>query len=233
MNDVRLIDDPNDDLADLLRAARDETAISNDAQKALVWNALGSSALTATATGAALKTKALKVVTTKWIAAGIISVSSVVAIVSLRVGGNHQESPARVGLRSASQLPRRTIEPEMVTSNPVMPPHQEPAVVAGIGKVGVPVGASSLQAEASLLALANERLERGDVTGAKKQLEAYGKRFPNGRLSLERDVLAIEARTRLHENVDDSVGAFKRAHPESPHATRLGNEHFDKLAPKP
>ena len=49
MNDVRLIDDPNDDLGSLLRAAREETGVSPADQKELVWKSLASTGVAASA----------------------------------------------------------------------------------------------------------------------------------------------------------------------------------------
>jgi hypothetical protein len=83
--------------------------------------------------------------------------------------------------------------------------------------------ASRLDAEASLLAKVRSQLHSGDPHGALASLNQLQTAFPNGQLTQERDVLAVEV-LAANGNVAAAkrkANAFIAAHPSSPHSAKL------------
>jgi outer membrane protein assembly factor BamD (BamD/ComL family) len=82
---------------------------------------------------------------------------------------------------------------------------------------------SSLHEESRSLVEARSALRRGDTAGAQRKLNEMGERFPDGVLAQEREALAIEALHRSGRRAAASAraSAFLRAHPTSPHATKI------------
>ncbi|MDI1431475.1 outer membrane protein assembly factor BamD [Polyangium sorediatum] len=83
--------------------------------------------------------------------------------------------------------------------------------------------ASRLREERTALGDARAALRSGDTAGAFQKLEAMGDRFPSGTLAQEREALAIEALARAGQSAaaSERAAAFLRAHPTSPHATKI------------
>ncbi|HVK68511.1 MAG TPA: outer membrane protein assembly factor BamD [Polyangium sp.] len=83
--------------------------------------------------------------------------------------------------------------------------------------------ASRLREERTELGDARAALRAGDTAGAFQKLEAMGDRFPSGTLAQEREALAIEALARAGQSAaaSERAAAFLRAHPTSPHATKI------------
>jgi hypothetical protein len=138
---------------------------------------------------------------------------------------------------SWEDLPRAQGETRMATPSPrvhapsVLPPEVSPA--AGVEPVGeVPVGPEAPTApsaapvpgpsEGALLLRARQQLA-SDPSSALALTDEAGRRFPDGALAPEREVLAIEALARLGRlpTARARLAAFRVAYPRSPHLARL------------
>jgi outer membrane protein assembly factor BamD (BamD/ComL family) len=76
--------------------------------------------------------------------------------------------------------------------------------------------------EGSLLLRARQALD-GDPASALALTQEHARRFPNGTLAPEREVLAIEALARLGRTSDARarLDSFRARYPQSPHISRL------------
>ncbi len=83
--------------------------------------------------------------------------------------------------------------------------------------------ASRLREESRILAEARSELRSGHAASALEKLDTAGGRFPDGILSQEREVLAIEALARSGQRTAASAraAAFVQAYPTSPHAAKV------------
>jgi TolA-binding protein len=179
----------------------------------------------ATGTSAAAATKASAGTLASW--ALSTKLAAVVAASSLALGGGYlalkgnepapAPSPAHVG------------PPPVVALAPVkaLPPSPEPAAPTLADDTPSrklePRRQDLLKAESSLLTEARAQLRSGNVAGAQASLERLQSQFPQGMLSQEREVLAIEV-LYARGNVDGAkrrARAFVKAHPKSPHSAKL------------
>ena len=99
------------------------------------------------------------------------------------------------------------------------------AVFDGVGtqRSGANREADTARAEARLVGVAREALQRGDAGRALSVLEDAQRRFPNGILLQEREALSISALAALGRKTEAAAraGAFLRVFPNSPHADRV------------
>jgi len=97
------------------------------------------------------------------------------------------------------------------------PPSVAPSAGAASPRV------SRLDAEASLLSKVRSQLHGGDPHGALATLNQLQTAFPNGQLTQEREVLAVEvlAANGNLAAAKRKANAFIAAHPSSPHSAKL------------
>jgi hypothetical protein len=102
------------------------------------------------------------------------------------------------------------------------PPSPEPAVETGPAAPAAPPAAASSPSEGALLLRARQELV-SDPGSALELTDEAGRRFPEGPLSPEREVLAIEALARLGRlpSARARFSAFRARYPQSPHLARL------------
>jgi hypothetical protein len=83
--------------------------------------------------------------------------------------------------------------------------------------------ADSVAAELAAIDGARAALARGDANGALARLDSYARTYPRGRLSLEAEVLRIDALARSGQTAAASkrAEAFLRRHPNSVLASRV------------
>ncbi len=94
---------------------------------------------------------------------------------------------------------------------------------AGPGAANSATRGSRLDAEASMLAKVRSQLHAGDPHAALATLNQMQSAFPNGQLTQERDVLAVEvlAANGNTAAAKRKANAFIAAHPSSPHSAKL------------
>jgi TolA-binding protein len=185
---------------------------------AVVGTATGSSAAAAAASKASAGTLASWALSTK--------VAAVVVASSLALGGGYFALEGRES--GPAPAPARVVPP-LITPAPakVSPPLAEPSALAPADDAPSrklePRRQDLLKAESSLLAEARAQLRSGNVAGAQASLDRLKSQFPQGVLSQEREVLAIEV-LYARGNVDGAkrrARAFIKAHPQSPHSAKL------------
>lgn len=112
--------------------------------------------------------------------------------------------PAREVARAPAAVPRR---------EPPVAPSASPSASPGEG----------LAEEVASLQEARAALAAGALQRALASLDAHARRFPQGRLGLEAEVLRIEALARAgdHASAAARARAFAAAHPGSPYASRV------------
>lgn len=137
-----------------------------------------------------------------------LTLAGVTAAVPLGTMAWRHYRPAAVTSSSApaSASERAGPREEIVEPRPV----EAPAVGKGLAR------------ELVALDTARLRLAKGDTAGALGSLDAYGRRFPNGRLALEAEVLRIDALAKAGR----TAAAKARA------ATFLRNNPGNVLAPR-
>lgn len=82
---------------------------------------------------------------------------------------------------------------------------------------------ASLTEETQAVDAARSALARGDARGALSALDAYARKYPRGRLSLEAEALRIDAldKSGQHESAKRRAESFLRNHPKSVLAPRV------------
>jgi len=213
----------------LLDAGRSYTASASS--RANVLAALGVVGLTASSTTAAAMTKAGAV---KWLAATAFLAG--VAIPTVRYLAGHSapasasarapianSAPAVATVPSSAPAPANTHESLPNAGDPTA---AEPAVNGTANAVRVeskPAPASPLAAELSALDTARAALAAGNPTAALSGLDAYARNFPHGKLSLEAEVLRIDALAKSGQAAaaQKRAQAFMKRHPDSMLASRV------------
>jgi hypothetical protein len=105
-----------------------------------------------------------------------------------------------------------------VHSLPVSPnPASQPALSAPKAQPEVPHGASDLPEEQALIDTARAALARGRPADALQATEAQARKFPNGKLSEERESIAIQALSLLGRNAEAAL-RFERFRKRFPHS---------------
>lgn len=239
----RLLDRGGDDLgAALLRAGRTlDAARAHERKIALLGAGAGLAAAAVGAAGA--RTGAHGVaqgIFTKWLVIGLATATiaggaAVSAILSRPevaltpvVRATLDAHPPMAAAEAAPEIPAA---PETTAGISI---HSLPdAPTPGVAATGAPAGAPSqaaagatepgLSAEVAALREAREALAAGRSRQALTALDAYGQRFPRGRLGLEAEVLRIEALARGGSSAAAAARAksFLAAHPDNPYAHRV------------
>jgi len=143
--------------------------------------------------------------------------------------GGAQPATPSVSAQPASDRAPRTPEPEASATPQPEPSEVEPEPsVSEAPKRGVGVPTSSGASEADLLQSAQAAL-RSDPRRALALAREHQRRFPNGALVQEREVIAIEALSKLGR-ADDArgrAGRFKQRYPNSAHQRKVGSAVAD------
>jgi len=207
----RLLDEPgeSDSLERaLLRAGSSHRASPNARAKVLAGLGLAAGSTTLL-TGTAAAASAAKLTWTKL----LLGVSVVGAVAAVPVGYYALRHPTAPVSRPAAALP--------MVSDPA------PAPAAPDSQAVAPAAASRaatlLTEELGALDHARLSLANGDAPRALEELEAYDRRYPQGRLQIEAEVLRIDALAKVGRKdvARQRAEAFLRHHPNSVLATRV------------
>jgi len=227
----RLRDEPESELErSLLSAGHSYAASAGARAKTLAaLGVVGAAASATTAAATVTKAGALK-----WLAcAGLIAAVTVPAVHYLRKAAPHGEAPpqtpaATTVAEPAAQTPAPS-EPLAVpaplgpTANSAPPPSTAAAAAAPLNTAKPATGAQGLAAELAALDTARAALTAGDANGALASLDAYARNFPHGKLSLEAEVLRIDALAKSGQTAaaQKRAQAFIKRHPDSVLASRV------------
>jgi len=121
--------------------------------------------------------------------------------------------------RAARTVPGASPMPEVDTIGGTLPAPGPPAAVPTGSTI---VSSEPQPSEGALLLRARQSLT-SDPSSTLALTDADAHRFPNGPLAPEREVLAIEALTRLHRlpEAKARLAIFRARYPQSPHLARL------------
>jgi len=229
---ARLHIEPESELErSLLDAGRSYTASSSSRAKVLA--ALGVAGVTASSTTAA--SAMAKAGALKWVAATALVAG--VAIPTVRYLAGHSapasssaSAPMASTARASAALPSSASAPAKASES--LPNASDPtaaeAVVNGTASAAVrveskPAAASPLAAELSALDTVRSALAAGNPSAALSGLDAYAHNFPHGKLSLEAEVLRIDALAKSGQEAaaQKRAQAFMKRHPDSMLASRV------------
>jgi hypothetical protein len=214
----------------LLDAGRSYSASS--ASRAKVLAALGVVGVTASSTSAA--SAVTKAGAVKWLAATALLAG--VAIPTARYLARHSATPS-----SSVSAPRASTAPAAAAVSPsALAPIDAHEPSSSVGEAAAiepaangangaphddskPTSASPLAAELSALDTARAALAAGNPTAALSGLDAYAHNFPHGKLSLEAEVLRIDALAKSGQvaAAQKRAQAFMKRHPDSMLASRV------------
>ena len=192
----------------LLRAGSSHRASPNARAKVLAGLGLAAGSTTLL-TGTAAAASVAKLTWTKL----LLGVSVVGAVAAVPVGYYALRHPTAPVSRPAASLP--------MVSDPA------PAPAAPDTQAVAPAAASRAAAllteELGALDHARLSLANGDARRALEELEAYDRRYPQGRLQIEAEVLRIDALAKVGRKdvARQRAEAFLRHHPNSVLATRV------------
>jgi hypothetical protein len=225
----RLHTEPESELErSLLAAGRSYTASDSSRAKALA--ALGIVGVTASSTTAA--SAVTKAGLAKWLAGAVLLAGAAVPAVhyfrqhSAVTSAPSMTAPA-LTLRSAAPTPAPTASAapgEPTPTDPANSPANASASAPSAPRAEAkPTSAPALSAELSALDAARSALASGDATGALSGLDAYARNFPHGKLSLEAEVLRIDALAKSGQTgaAQKRAAAFIKRHPDSVLASRV------------
>jgi hypothetical protein len=169
-------------------------------------------------------TKLAAVLVTKWMLVGVVSAAAVGGAIFVSHRQHAARNPAPL-VAAAATRPEPRSAPAIVTAPPRsvgIAPAASPVSTAARNSAK-PLRVNALAAESALLQSARAELRAGNLAAASDRLQLLRRRFPNGVLIQERDVLQIELSTaRGDEAAARRLAArFLRAYPESPHAAQL------------
>jgi hypothetical protein len=213
--------DPESELErSLLDAGRSYTASAASRSKALA--ALGIVGVTASSTSAA--SAVTKAGLAKWLAASALVAGAALPAVHYLRQKPAQASPDVSAVRATA---RSAPAAAAVEPAPGVAPAASSAVEPAPSSVPSPVRAESkpaaLAAELGALDAARSALASGDTSGALARLDAYARNFPRGKLSLEAEVLRIDALAKSGQTTaaQKRAEAFIKRHPDSVLASRV------------
>jgi hypothetical protein len=128
-----------------------------------------------------------------------------------RSAKSHYEPSVQAPELPVAEAASSSVAPASVPDEPV------PVPVASVSAVPPP-------SEGALLLRARQQLP-SDPRSALELTDEAGRRYPDGALAPEREVLAIEALARLGElaSARARFAAFRTAYPQSPHLSRLAS----------
>lgn len=207
----RLHTEPESELErSLLNAGRGYTASTSSRAKALA--AVGLVGATASSTAAA--SAVTKAGIAKWLVAVALVAGVAVPVARyLRHSAadpasapvSAPSSPGTVAVAATPAAVATQTTPAADTSTPAAEPASNSA--PNSARVEPKPAAPALSAELGALDAARSALASGDATGALTQLDAYAHNFPHGKLSLEAEVLRIDALAKSGQ----TAAARKRA----------------------
>lgn len=241
----RLLDEGGDDLGvALLRAGRTiDAERAHERKIALLGAGAGLAAATVAAVGSRASAHGItQMIFSKWAVVGLATTALVAgaAVRALTPGPEAARAPAVPAALEAHPRVASDIgasppsAPETTTGISI---HSLPDAPAQVGATNSPAAAAHPPAEPAQVALpesglaeevaalheARNAVAAGRSTAALAALDAYGKRFPRGRLSLEAEVLRIEALSRGGSRAAAAARAksFLAAYPNNPYAHRV------------
>jgi TolA-binding protein len=225
----RLLEDPSTDEleADLLRFARSEGP--SQGARAKILAAVGAGVLTASSHGgSALATQGGSLAPAakgsslvKW---ALLATSALVpAGIWLAISGGDAARPLQ---------PNEVAPPAAAPAAPAAAPEAPEAPVTKVEDLPVlehgstpvsPAAAPSLADEVKVIQRAKAALSSGNATGALRELDAYRRSFPRGRLAQEATVLRIEALAASgNQSAASRLGEqFLKNNEKSPYARRV------------
>lgn len=196
-------------------------------------SALGQGVVGAGTSGAVVLSGAVKTALTAVLASAAVGAGSFVAGVQYEKAQVAQEARAPVALVAPQPTPEAQPEVEADVEPDVEPEPQPGVEAAAPAKPGArapaakakqgPVAALPSDDEVRLLREAMEALRAGQPAEATRRLDAWSARFPNGALTQEAEVLAVEAllRQARRAEAEARVASFRKRWPASPHLLRL------------
>jgi hypothetical protein len=226
---VRLHAEPESELErSLLDAGRSYTAPASSRAKALA--ALGVVGVTASSTTAA--SAVTKAGIAKWIAATVVIVGSALpALHYLRLRTASSAAPSAVtasalATQAAAAAPAvaPSVDANAGSNSANSVPDPTPANASTSARTEAkPSATPALSAELSALDGARSALASGNPTLALAALDQYARQFPRGRLSMEAEVLRIDALAKSGQTAAAKrrAEAFIKRHPDSVLASRV------------
>ncbi len=206
----RLLDEPGESNSlerALLRAGSSYRTSPNTRAKVLAGLGLAAGSTTLLTGTAAAASSAAKLTWTKL----LLGVSVMGAVAAVPVGYYALRHPTAPVSRPAASLP--------MASDPA------PAPAAPDTQAVAPASRAATLLSEELGALDHARLSlaNGDARRALEELEAYDRRYPQGRLQIEAEVLRIDALAKVGRKdvARQRAEAFLRHHPNSVLATRV------------
>jgi hypothetical protein len=206
----RLLDEPGESNSlerALLRAGSSYRTSPNTRAKVLAGLGLAAGSTTLLTGTAAAASAAAKLTWTKL----LLGVSVMGAVAAVPVGYYALRHPTAPVSRPAASLP--------MVSDPA------PAPAAPDTQAAAPAARAATLLTEELGALDHARLSlaNGDARRALEELEAYDRRYPQGRLQIEAEVLRIDALAKVGRKdvARQRAEAFLRHHPNSVLATRV------------
>jgi hypothetical protein len=219
----RLVDDPatSAELREGL-AALGRQAIPTDVLARIAANVASAPTPPASASGAPVAGKI-----------GLVAGAAALAVGAVVLFANPSQTPAPTAPAAASS--RRAIEtapqvaqpaPPETTSVPATPVSPKASAFSATSVSASPkpsAAAAALPDEATLFRQAGDALRAGEASRTLALVDELERRFPSGTFAQEREVLRIEALTRVgrEDEARARARAFLSAHPESAHRPRL------------
>jgi hypothetical protein len=243
----RLVDEAPDGFeASLIRAARkDAPSVAVRRAAAAAGGAAVATLLARNASGTGTTLKAILGAGAKGFLVGAVVTSTAVGASSLlaprhaapaataRVSG--ERTPAVVVQPPASSPPEATADApatpsvgtgtvgRVVLEHSVPPARQEPPSSTRDTATGAVGASSALGEELRAFEPAEQAFAAGEIAAAARELDAYRRRFPNGALSLEAQVLHLEILSARGDRAAARAGAqaFLAANPSAPASRRV------------
>lgn len=185
-------------------------AAASEAAPAPVASSMSALTATTATTTAALTTKVGLTTTLAKVVAGVTLAGAVAAVPLGTMAWRRAKAP--VAVTEKAPAPQHEARRSPPSEPSFAAPVAQPALAApGLGR------------ELAALDVARVRLAKGDLGGATALLDDYGRRFPQGRLAMEAEVLRIDALARggRAEAAHARAEAFLRDHPGSVLTSRV------------
>jgi hypothetical protein len=214
----RLRDDPGSMLErSLLDAGRGYRASASTRRKALAAFGIASVATSTTAAATSVTKAAL----TKW--AVVVGLVGGGAITSAHFLAQPKPAPAPSALVVPASVRPAPAVPQVPPAAPVVADNPIPSAPPSPQRSEPRAAAPALAAELSALDAARSSLSAGEPKAALKSLDAYARNFPRGKLSIEAEVLRIDALAKSGQTAAarSRAEAFIKRHPDSVLASRV------------
>lgn len=253
----RLIHGGDDFEKSLLQSARKDGPSQDGKARLLLTMGLGVTAAGSTvSSAAAATTSSLATSILPWIAAGALLGTGMIAAVSTLTSKEPPPSPTAIARtngpftssarESVSSSPLLVPSPAISSSPPIHPSTTvfqtnttESSLPSKVASAPAPSSLpphkeeDSLINELRLLDQARAALSSGNLATANTSLQQYVRDYPQGKLSLEAQILRIDLLLRQgnRSQAKQEAEAFVKAHPQSPHTPRLRTQ-FEKTTPE-